>query len=1248
MSGFPVPERRHAIKAPLPPDEAGRLRALQRYDILDTEPEQDFDDITVLASQICGMPIAIITLVDENRQWFKSKIGMTENGTSRDIAFCAHGILHEEAFIVEDTLLDERFKDNPLVRGNTGIRFYAGAALVTPDGHVLGMLCVNDLVPRTLTPEQLASLQVLSRQVVTRLELRRNLKELEQTIKLLKEGEKELRWKTAFLESNVKSSLDGIVVVDSQGKKVLQNPKATDLWKIPLNIAGDTDNAKQVEWMSNMTKEPGPFIDKISYLYSHPDEISRDEIELKNGRVLDCYSSPVLGPDGVHHGRIWSFRDITERKLLENTLRESQELFTDAFDQAPNGIALVAMDGHWLKVNRALCALVGYSEENLLTGNFQDITHPEDLALDMEFFRQIVAGDIQTYQMEKRYIHHSGHFVPVLLNVSLIRDGQGQPRYFISQIQDITERKRIELAAVEAKKFLQSTLNSLSAHIAILDETGVVIAVNRAWDQFGNDNQSIGNKGGIGKNYLEICDSAGGDFSVEAPEAALGIRAVMTGELDEFNLEYPCHSPEEKRWFILRATCFDGQTGRRVVVAHENISARKVAEEELKATHAQLEQLLAQSPVVLYRLKIVGQHVIPLMAGGNIFSMLGCTEEESLSKNWWLEHLHPEDMEKGVAEISETLKTGHSRREYRILHKNGSYRWVDDNQRLYRGQLGDPEEVVGVWTDITERKQSERKLQESERRFSDMLKNVELASMMLDPEGTITYCNDFLLRLTGWKRREIMGRNWIEVFVPPELKQEELSIHQALIAGQPDALHHENKIMTQSGEHRFIRWNNSVLRSVSGGVVGSASIGEDTTERKEAEESLRLLSSAVSQSKESIMITDAQLDLPGPRILFINPAFTKMTGYSLEEVLGKTPRMLQGADTDRSVLQRLRKNLENGKTFQGETTNYRKDGSTFYLEWQVAPIYNVVGIVTHYVAVERDISERKKAEHELRETHKQLLDVSRQAGMAEIATNILHNVGNVLNSVNVSASLLEDGVRKSKVSSLGKVVALLQEHQSDLAVFFSSNPQGQKLPEYLARLSEHLLGDQSMALMELDSLRANIEHIKQIVAVQQNYAKVSGIKEVIDVRELVEDSLRMNLGALDRHKVMLIREMDDVPPLYAEKHKILQILVNLVSNAKHACSESPGKDKKITLRVAQAGGFLRIAVIDNGIGILPENLTRLFNHGFTTRKDGHGFGLHGGALAALEMGGSLTAQSGGSEKGSCFTLELPSKGEIIT
>jgi len=288
-----------------------------------------------------------------------------------------------------------------------------------------------------------------------------------------------------------------------------------------------------------------------------------------------------------------------------------------------------------------------------------------------------------------------------------------------------------------------------------------------------------------------------------------------------------------------------------------------------------------------------------------------------------------------------------------------------------------------------------------------------------------------------------------------------------------------------------------------------------------------------------------------------------------------------------------------------------------------------------------DVTEQKNAEQELEKAHQELLESSRHVGMADVATNVLHNVGNVLNSVNISATLATDQVRQSSGPHLGQVAGLLRENGANLGAYLESDPIGKKLPGFITQLAAQLDVEQAAVLKELEQLRKDVEHIKDIVAVQQSYASVSGMSQTVPIVDLVEDSLRMNAGALARHDVQLIRAFEVRPTIEVDKHKVMQILVNLIRNAKYACDEGGLPDKQLTVRVAKDERFARISVIDNGVGIPPQNMTRIFSHGFTTRKTGHGFGLHSSALAAREIGGALLAHSDGPGRGATFTLELP-------
>ena len=279
---------------------------------------------------------------------------------------------------------------------------------------------------------------------------------------------------------------------------------------------------------------------------------------------------------------------------------------------------------------------------------------------------------------------------------------------------------------------------------------------------------------------------------------------------------------------------------------------------------------------------------------------------------------------------------------------------------------------------------------------------------------------------------------------------------------------------------------------------------------------------------------------------------------------------------------------------------------------------------------------------QLKDAQSELLDSARQAGMAEIATNVLHNVGNVLNSVNISADLVTRKLRSSKALGLGKAMQLINERQGDLGTFFTEDEKGKLLPGYLNQLVDAIAQEQQGMADELAQLSKSVDHIKDIVSTQQSYAGASAVLEPVHISVLMEDALRMNAGALSRHNVTVVKHYGQVPEILADKHRLLLIMVNLISNAKYAMSNLSDRPRQMTLTVQPLNDdTLQISVKDEGEGIPAENMTRIFTHGFTTRKEGHGFGLHSCALAAVEMNGQLSAHSDGPGLGAVFTLTIP-------
>ena len=299
-------------------------------------------------------------------------------------------------------------------------------------------------------------------------------------------------------------------------------------------------------------------------------------------------------------------------------------------------------------------------------------------------------------------------------------------------------------------------------------------------------------------------------------------------------------------------------------------------------------------------------------------------------------------------------------------------------------------------------------------------------------------------------------------------------------------------------------------------------------------------------------------------------------------------------------------------------------------------------VVERTQELREQINAKDAALADLAEAQKRLIELSRISGMAEVATGVLHNVGNVLNSVNVSAAIVADHLRESRVSQMSELVRMLEEHKCGLEDFLSKDVKGRRVLPYMTNLSQHLEQERDQLGKEVASLAQHVSHIKEIVAMQQTYARSSGVLERIALSDLMEDVLGITRPGMERHRISLEIKSDYLPPIMTDRHKVLQILLNLMRNAKDAIKSSAKLDRKITVRMMRVNEErVAIRLADNGIGIPAENLVRIFSHGFTTKKDGHGFGLHSGALAAKQLGGSLTVESPGSNEGAAFTLELP-------
>ncbi|HEU6448497.1 MAG TPA: PAS domain S-box protein [Verrucomicrobiae bacterium] len=682
----------------------------------------------------------------------------------------------------------------------------------------------------------------------------------------------------------------------------------------------------------------------------------------------------------------------------------------------------------------------------------------------------------------------------------------------------------------------------------------------------------------------------------------------------------------------------------------EATAERQRAEKALRESQALYHSLVEQLPVGIFRKDIEGRYVLVnswfcKLHGKSPDYLLKKTPLEVSASGMETEEGH-QNLRQGADHHVEILRTG-KRIELEEQHvgPDGKIKYL----HVIKTPVCDADGKIigsqGILLDITERKEAEAKLNREQNLLRSLMEHSEDRIYFKDLESRFLRCSAAQMR--RFKARglsDVIGKSDRDFFSDEHAKDALGDEQKILRTGEPVI----GKVEKETWPDGGVSWaltSKMPLRNETGKIIGTFGISKDITELKRAQEEAAREQARLKFIFDAVPIGISLAEY-GPdkqlRERVINDSHLQICGLTRQQdqnpdIYGK---ITHPGDRERQM--RLMREIDEKKSnrFSVEKRYLRPDGKTVWVIFSFQRRYFQDETFEDLCTVV-DITESKQAQEEREKLSRQLVDASRQAGMAEVATSVLHNVGNVLNSVNVSSALVSEKVRNSKAANVAKAVALMRQHETDLGDFLANDPKGKQLPTYLENLAAHLADEQKEILQEVNALVENIVHIKEIVAMQQSYAKSFGMVEQLKVSELVDDSLRMNEGALNRHHVSIVRDYAETPMIFTEKHKVLQILVNLIRNAKYACDDSGRDDKQIILRVAHEEGRIKIFVTDNGIGILPENLTRIFNHGFTTRKDGHGFGLHSGAIAAKELGGSLRAISEGHQRGATFVLELP-------
>ena len=938
---------------------------------------------------------------------------------------------------------------------------------------------------------------------------------------------------------------EGFCMVDAEERFVLTNPVAETIFGVPAGgLLGRSleEFVDEPQWNKIQTETAQRRLGQGS---TYELDIRRSNGEC---RTILVTATPGVAQEDGGLRVIGVFRDITEAKHAEQAIREKEERFALVFQASSDAIFLSDLEtGRYVEVNQAFERITGYSRDEVVGRTSMEFGlwfKPADRGA---YYEELQAtGSVRNRPIRIR--HRDGQEVWAECN-SEVMDLGGR-KCMVSIARDATERMRSEESIRDANEFNDRMVATQPMGVlAYHAKSGRCVRVNEAMGRI------------VGASVPQLL---GQNFRHLAPWKESGMLAAAERALaseTEQHLETRYRSTFGKEcWLsIIFSTFLAGGEGHLLMLC-EDISTRKEAE-------AALEQSLRESREAHQHLAFqVGHLPLAYIVWDMGFratewnpaaeKMFGWSREEALGRSAWDLIVPPEVGDQVVRTWEEVMAGG----------KLGSYainmNVTRDGRRItcewFNTPLVDDEgRTIGVLSmakDITDQRRTENARVESERRLRTLMEGVDQVAVMLDLEGRVTFCNDFLLQITGWYRDEVIGASWFERFIPGGDPRATTTFQEA-VSRQKVSLHAENPILTRQGEERFIRWTNTLVFGDDGQVLGTASLGEDITDRQLTEMALRKASAAVDQSPAAIFITDIQ-----GTIEYVNAAFSRITGYSQQEAVGRNPRFLKSGRHDQAFFGDLWATVLAGRTWTGRISNRRKDGRLFWEEATISPLRNDAGEITHLVASKLDVTDMLAAEEAHRLLETQVARSQKLESLGSLAGGVAHDMNNVL----------------------GAILAMASVHQL-------RQPEG-------------------------SALRRDLDTI--VKACQRGGTLVKGLlgfarKELAEERELDLNSLvKDQVDLLSRTTLQRVQlDMDlaaDLPPIRGDASALSHVLMNLCLNAVDAM-EGGG-----TLTLATSSPTpdrVCLVVSDTGCGMAKEVLEKALDPFFTTKPHGKGTGL---------------------------------------
>lgn len=1205
--------------APLSDDEIGRLTELQGYEILDTPPEESFDNLTRLASQICGTPIALVSLVDSHRQWFKAKVGIDAPETPREIAFCAHAILGHEPLIIPDTAQDKRFADNPLVTADPHIRFYAGMPLITPTGHAMGTLCVIDRVPRQLTTEQTETLRILGRQVVQLLELKRRQKELEQALVKQKENEQANR----DIVRAIEWGLEGVAFLDQNGCFTFMNRAHAAIFGYqPEELIGRSwKTLYEPEWASRIEQEYFPVLLETGHW------TGLLQGQSGSGTTIHVEVSLVLAEQAQDLARwlMCTCREVTGRVMVQQTLESKHRSMADAQSIAQVGSWEWNIDTGAEIWSDEQFRIFGYEPHAIspTIDTFRDALHPDD----RDRVLTAVGNTLDLghpYELICRIVRPSGETRHVLCRGTVTRQSAGRSQRMMGTVQDVTEQRTME-----------SLLNDSLQRLNLATTAGGI----GVWDYYVRENKLVWDTQ-MHQLYGYTPEDCPGSYEAwtsrlhpeDRPYAEAMLQSALAGR-SHFNTEFRLSLPDGTIRHIKASAVIvkddQGQAARMIGVNYD-ISAQRTSEQALLKVQGFQEAILFNAPHAVIATTVTGiiQHFNPAAE-----KLLGYAAGEVIGKLTPAAFHNSEEVAARAkifgAELGSELEAGFdvliakarrnlpNQHEWIYIRKDGTRIPVLLSVTAIRDHTGGITGFLGMATQIDTRVE-----------FLDSLINSTAEHLaIVDGSSVIRYvnqswanfgvANDCAISPASW-----LGVNYLEICRAAGQREDGLGLAayeliQEVLSGKKDSGYLEYPCHSPSESRWFMMRITPLCWSGPPHFVISH---QNISERKRVEYSLQeqrsRLEAIVDHAADGIITINER-----GIIKSFNRVAELLFGYRAPEVIGHNVHVLMPepykSEHDGYLANYHRTGEAKIIGIGREVLGRRKDGSTFPLE--VAVSETRFGDRRFYTGLVRDITERRAAEERLAQTARELESRNRELAEAnqsalaatraksEFLATMSHEIRTPMNAIVGMAELLEE------------------------------TPLTPDQANYVGRFSRA-----AASLMEL------INTILDLSKIESGHMVLESVP--FDLPQLVDSIADLMTGkALAKGLELLVHVHPHLPRgVVGDPTRLRQVLTNLIGNSVKFTESGHVMIKIEPARDQSSCQALRFSVSDSGIGIPHDKLQTVFEaftqvDSTTTRKyGGTGLGLSISQQLVAMMGGQLLVESVvGSGTTFSFVIDMP-------